>query len=56
MKGTTVQLSLALAAVAPAGSGDTPGQARRLTGSSPEDTPTIHNPAQLWFAFVRRTD
>ncbi|WP_198384346.1 hypothetical protein [Roseomonas sp. KE2513] len=48
-----MQLALGLTAATPAGSGDTAGQAKRLPGSSAEDAPTIHDPAQLWFAFVR---
>ena len=56
MRSAAVLLSLTLAAAAPAGSADTAGQTRRLTGSSPKDTPTIHYPAQLWFAFARVAD
>jgi hypothetical protein len=31
---------------------ETAGQARRRPGKALEDAPTIHDPAQLWFAFV----
>lgn len=48
-----MQLAFHLAAAAPAGSWGTAGQAGRLPGPSPEDAPTIHDPAQLLFAFAR---
>ncbi|WP_424138470.1 hypothetical protein [Roseomonas chloroacetimidivorans] len=53
MKDAGVQLALGLAAAAPVGSGNTAGQTKRLPSAVPEDAPTIHDPAQLWFAFAR---
>jgi hypothetical protein len=44
-----------LAALRLAGGQETAGQAFRPPGSAPKDTPTIHDPAQLWFAFVEET-
>jgi hypothetical protein len=46
-----MQLVLLLGSVA--GGCETAGQARRQPGKAPEAAPTIHDPAQLWFAFVR---
>ena len=48
-----MQLALGLTAAPPAGSSRTAGQAKRLPGPTPEDTPTIHDPAQLSFAFAQ---
>ena len=53
MRDAGVQLAPGLAAAAPVGSGNTAGQAKRLPSAVPEDAPTIHDPAQLWFAFAR---
>ena len=51
--GAAVQLALHLAAAAPAAGRATAGQACRLPGPALEGAPTIHDPAQLLFAFVR---
>jgi hypothetical protein len=50
-----MQLALGLAAAPPASRSRTAGQAKRLPGPAPEDTPTIHDPAQLSFAFAKET-
>jgi hypothetical protein len=56
MKAVGVQLALGLAALPSAGGGETVGPAKRLPGAAPEDAPTIHDPAQLWFAFARKAE
>lgn len=55
MRDAGAQLALSLAAPRPAGGRETAGQACRPPGTAPKDTPTIHDPAQLWFAFVEET-
>ena len=49
------QFALHLAAPRLADEQETARQAFRPPGTAPKDTPTIHDPAQLWFAFVEET-
>ncbi len=53
MKSAGVQSALVLVTAPSMSAGRTAGQAERLPGAAPEDAPTIHDPAQLWFTFAR---
>lgn len=50
-----MQLALHLTATPQPSGRETAGQAERLPSTALEDALTIHDPAQLWFAFVRQS-